>query len=203
MDGLVSVRSNMTGLMSPTPETRAAVARQLAETAAARAGERAPEDAILGMAAGAAAGTPVAKAAGASSGDDTKSLVPKEELGKDAFLQLLVLQMKMQDPLDPMDNTDMIAQLAQFSALEAQTNLNESFDLLSGNVDQLNFISGAQLLGKTVTGLDVNDEMLTGVVDSVHLDGSLVMLNVDGKLMSMANVYSVTSPAEDAEGATP
>jgi len=195
MDGLVAIRSNMTGLMSPTPETRAAVAAQLAETAAARAGERTAEQAIGSSLSGADAATGTDNTTSGS-----QSVVPQKELGKDAFLQLLVLQMKSQDPLNPMDNTDMIAQLAQFSALEAQTNLNESFETLSGNVDQLNFISGAQLLGRTVTGVDVDGEILTGVVDSVHLDGSLVMLNVDGKLMSMANVYSVTSPTPEAGG---
>lgn len=199
MDGLVAVRSNMTGQMSPTPEARAAVAKQLAETAAARAGERAPEDAILATA-GTSANAVVSRASETSSSGSSTSVVPKEELGKDAFLQLLVLQMKTQDPLNPMDNTDMIAQLAQFSALEAQTNLNEAFATLSGNVDQLNFISGAQMLGKTVIGLDVDGEQLTGVVDSVHLDGSLVMLNVGGKLMSMASVFSVTAPAADTSG---
>ena len=41
-------------------------------------------------------------------------------LGKDAFLQLLVTQMKYQDPLDPQDNGEYLAQLAQFSALDDQ-----------------------------------------------------------------------------------
>ncbi len=199
MNGLVAIRSNMTGLMSPTPEARAAVAKQLAETAAARAGERTAEEAIMGGA-GIQADSQVSRTSAAAPRTGGASVVPQEELGKDAFLQLLVLQMQNQDPLNPMDNTEMISQLAQFSALEAQTNLNEAFELLSGNVDQLNFISGAQMLGKTVTGLDVDGEMITGVVDSIHLDGSLVMLNVGGRLMSMASVYSVTLPVAAATG---
>jgi flagellar basal-body rod modification protein FlgD len=186
--------------MTPTPEARAAVAKQLMETAAARAGVPTVASTTSGVAGDTAARS--TRAEGTDSASDTGNdtpVVPQKELGKDAFLQLLVLQMKSQDPLNPMDNTDMVAQLAQFSALEAQTNLNKSFETLSGNVDQLNFISGAQMLGKTVSGVDVDGKLLTGVVDSVHLDGSLVMLNVGGKLMSMANVFSVKgTPAEGA-----
>lgn len=198
MDALAGIRSQA-GLLSPTPEARAAVAKQLAQTAAARAGERtlqeAMEQPVLAMSSVNTVGQPTTV--------DPASITtpPQSELGKDAFLQLLVLQMQSQDPLNPMDNTEMVSQLAQFSALEAQTNLNESFEILSGNVDQLNFISGAQLLGKTVTGLDVDGELLTGEVESIHLDGSLVMLTVDGKLMSMASVFSVKPPAaETGEG---
>ena len=49
----------------------------------------------------------------------TNSATGKQALGKDAFLQLLVTQLKNQNPLDPQDNTAFVAQLAQFSSLEA------------------------------------------------------------------------------------
>lgn len=52
------------------------------------------------------------------------SEVKNEELGKDAFLQLLVTQLRYQDPLSPMDNGEFIAQMAQFSALEQMQNMN-------------------------------------------------------------------------------
>ncbi len=185
MDGLVAVRANATGLFSPTQEARAAVSQKLAETAAARSGESSVQQMVKTASDASATGS-------TSGGSNT---IGGQELGKDAFLQLLVLQMKNQDPLSPQDNTAMVAQLAQFSALEAQTNLNKQFETLSGNVDQLNFISGSQLLGRTVTGLDVEGGLRTGVVQSVHLDGSLVMLDVDGTLMSMANIIGIAAPA--------
>ena len=56
------------------------------------------------------------------------------ELGKDAFLQLLVAQMKYQDPLNPTSDTEYIAQLAQFSQLEQMQNLaktNENSQMFS------------------------------------------------------------------------
>ena len=52
---------------------------------------------------------------------------PNAELDKDAFLRLLITQMKYQDPLNPMDDRDFLAQMAQFTALEQMQNLNKAF----------------------------------------------------------------------------
>lgn len=52
---------------------------------------------------------------------DTASKTGTDSLGKDAFLQLLVTQMQHQNPLDPQDNGEFVAQLAQFSSLEGIT----------------------------------------------------------------------------------
>lgn len=77
-----------------------------------------------------------------------------QELGKDEFLRLLLMQLQMQDPLEPMDNQQMIAQLAQFSSLEQMENMNKALgnslemDLLLGQV--LNNTLSTTLIGKTV-----------------------------------------------------
>lgn len=57
---------------------------------------------------------------------NSNARTPKNTLGKQDFLNLLVSQMRNQDPLDPMKGTEFAAQLAQFSSLEQLTNLNES-----------------------------------------------------------------------------
>ena len=79
---------------------------------------------------------------------------PKDELGRDQFLTLLVAQLQHQDPLNPLDGTDFTAQLAQFSSLEQLfavnenlTGIQEAFSL-QGNGDLLDFI------GKTVKAED-------------------------------------------------
>jgi flagellar basal-body rod modification protein FlgD len=120
--------------------------------------------------------------------------------------------MSHQDPLEPVDNTEMLAQLAQFSSLEQMSNLNDSFETLSGNMDQLNFISATSLLGRNITGVDMSGEVRSGTVERVHLDGSIVYLTVDGNLMSMAGVMGIettndesdtTSDGEGAKGYMP
>jgi flagellar basal-body rod modification protein FlgD len=67
-----------------------------------------------------------------SSGTQSTVDVPKRtnQMGKDAFLQLLTTQLAHQDPTAPQDNAQMIAQLAQFSTLEQLTTMNEKLDAI-------------------------------------------------------------------------
>jgi flagellar basal-body rod modification protein FlgD len=85
----------------------------------------------------------------------TDAATPGGTLGKDQFLQLLVTQMEYQDPLDPQDNSEYIAQLASFSSLEQMTNLNDKLEELSTTIDSLvsnNSVSqAAAMIGKEVT----------------------------------------------------
>lgn len=73
-----------------------------------------------------------------------------ESMGKDAFLKLLVTQLENQDPLNPTDNTEFVAQLAQFSSLEGITNLNTSMDGMSENMTALQNYGSTSLIGRFV-----------------------------------------------------
>ena len=68
------------------------------------------------------------------------------ELGKDSFLRLLIAQLQNQDPLNPMDDREFIAQMAQFSTLEQMTNLNKTMEGMAsvGKYDAVNYV------GKTI-----------------------------------------------------
>ena len=70
------------------------------------------------------------------------------QLGEDAFLRLLTTQLRNQDPLKPMDETQSVAQLAQFSSLQAATELKTSFEAFQSNFAVM---QSAGLLGKTVS----------------------------------------------------
>jgi len=193
MSTVVAIQSNATGFRSPSFAQRKSVEMTLAANAAGIA----VKDIPFGSATVAATAQ-----IEASTGLIDESVLEDAELDKDAFLKLLVLELQNQDPLDPMDNKAMVTQLAQFSALEAQNNLNEKFEVLAGNVDQLNFISASQLLGKYVEGIDMNGDYREGNVESVHLDGSIVVLKVDGELMSMAGIGRIDDPIPDADADT-
>lgn len=112
----------------------------------------------------------------------------KDTLGKDAFLQLLVTQMRYQDPLDPMDNGEYLSQLAQFSALEQMTNVAEG---LSNIMDVVNNIDTSLLVGQltSMIGQGVQWETeegkaMEGSIKAVSIaDGipSIVAEAADGK----------------------
>lgn len=75
--------------------------------------------------------------------DDKKTIdTRKNDLDKDAFLRLLTTQLANQDPLNPMEDREFIAQLAQFTALEQMQNLNKNFEKfgeeLFETIDMLN-----------------------------------------------------------------
>ena len=119
-------------------------------------------------------------------GDIQKNGVPASEanktaksgdLDKEAFLNLLVTQMKYQDPLEPTDNTEYVSQLATFSELEQMTNLVASSDLTRAS----------QLVGQYVTIKEVNETtmeetLIGGKVDYVTVENGKAFLNIgDGK----------------------
>jgi flagellar basal-body rod modification protein FlgD len=91
----------------------------------------------------------------------------RQALGKDDFLKLLITQMRYQDPLSPMDNTQFLAQMAQFSSLEQMQNLNESFDQSMLISQSLNNSSAAGFIGRHVRAS--GDGVTLGTTGSVEL----------------------------------
>jgi flagellar basal-body rod modification protein FlgD len=118
------------------------------------------------------------------------------ELGEDAFMQLLVTQLKNQDPLNPTQNTEMIAQLAQFSSLEQLSELNDNIlglaVLQQSNalMDQLTSSSG--LIGQSVQYVDPTSGAETwGRVASVKIVDGLAVLRIGGEDVPLGNVLEV------------
>jgi flagellar basal-body rod modification protein FlgD len=100
-------------------------------------------------------------------------------LGKDDFLKLMVAQMKNQDPMNPADDKDNIAQMAQFSSLEQITNLATATQQLA---DRLTLTQNVGLLGHTVTYTGADGTRVTGMVDGLDIakDGT-ASLSVAGQ----------------------
>jgi len=82
-----------------------------------------------------------------------------QTLGKDAFMQLLVTQLRHQNPLEPMDNKDFIAQLSQFTSLEELSSIRESFDASLATQRTMNQTMAVGLLGREV-GVPANQVTL-------------------------------------------
>lgn len=101
-------------------------------------------------------------------------------LGKDSFLQLLVTELKFQDPLNPMSNKDSIAQLAQFSALEQMQNLNTSFNSFVAGQGADSRAAAMGVLGMTVTGVGSDGNQVTGMATKVSFTDGKTMLSLQG-----------------------
>lgn len=117
-----------------------------------------------------------------------KKRTGNDSLDKDAFLQLLVAQMKYQDPLEPTSNTEYISQFATFSELEQMQNMSASMDLFRAS----------SLVGETVL-LKVTDSEgrtvdVQGNVDYVVYEKNKAYLSVNGDLYSMDDLDTVADP---------
>ena len=116
---------------------------------------------------------------------DASQQADRMGIGRDAFMKLLLAQLQYQDPLQPMDDTDFIAQLAQLNTLEQFERLNESFESFMA---QQNLLRGTDLIGRTVSALTYGGEVVAGTVSAVKVRGGEVMLVVDGSEVSLASV---------------
>ncbi len=111
------------------------------------------------------------------------------ELGREQFLNLLVTQLRSQDPLEPTTNEEFIAQLAQFSVLEGIEELNANFTEFM-SLQQLT--QGSALIGQTVSFVKANEpNELEGVVSAVQLQEGSLVVEVDDELIPIGDVRSV------------
>ena len=124
----------------------------------------------------------------------TPSNEPSDELGKDAFLQLLVAQMKYQDPLDPMKNEDFVAQLAQFNSLEQMMNLNESFEQM---LVMQTLAQASTFIGQQVGWYREDGTVGEGVVEVVEVLSGEPSLIVGEELVDVSSVFAIAKPPED------
>ncbi len=121
----------------------------------------------------------------ASQSSLNKANSASNDMDKDAFLQLLVAQMKYQDPLQPTSNTEYISQYAQFSQVEQMQNMAGSMDLQRAS----------QLVGKEVyiktTGSDGETKYVQGKVDYVVYENGKAYLSINESLYSIDDLDTV------------
>ncbi|WP_075185560.1 flagellar hook assembly protein FlgD [Teredinibacter haidensis] len=92
------------------------------------------------------------------------------ELGQSAFLELMITQMENQDPLSPQENTEFIAQLAQFSSVESLDKLNNNFDSFTNNFVANQALQASTLVGRSVTVPTDRTQLETGDVVTASVD---------------------------------
>ncbi len=106
------------------------------------------------------------------------------ELGQSAFLELMITQMNNQDPLNPQDNSEFVAQLAQFSSVEGLERLNKNFDSFSSS-----FLSNQALEASSLVGSMVAVDGNVGILNEGSFVGGSIQLPASTSDMTM-NIYS-------------
>lgn len=155
---------------------------------------------------------PSPNTASAASGIQAITQAVNKSLGKNDFLKLLTTELKNQDPLQPMDNKDFIAQMAQFSSLEQMNNVSKSMDELRNSMNnvfqQSSLTQGAAMIGKWVSGMDTDGKtIIEGLVDAVKVSGGNSQLQIrkaNGDIVNleMNQVKLVKDPQPAGTGTT-
>ncbi|MFJ7824950.1 flagellar hook assembly protein FlgD [Psychrobacillus sp. NPDC096623] len=125
-------------------------------------------------------------------------------LGKDAFLKILMTQLQNQDPTKPMDDSQFIAQMAQFSSLEQMTNLTEAFKEFAAVQEQSQMIEFSSFVGKNVKWHELTDKKDengnpitsegTGAITGIRfINGKVEFTLVGGKVINPGNISEVLS----------
>jgi flagellar basal-body rod modification protein FlgD len=110
------------------------------------------------------------------------------ELGQDAFLKLLVAQLKYQDPLNPADGAEFLAQTAQFTMVEKLADLEVQGQSTVTSQQQM---QAAQLVGRQVTYVDSTGNLVEGVVESAEYTPDGQSLTIGGQAVELDNVTKV------------
>jgi flagellar basal-body rod modification protein FlgD len=101
-----------------------------------------------------------------------------ENLDQDAFLELMLTQIKYQDPLNPMESGDFLSQMAQFGTVNGITELNNSFATLSGSLQSSQALQASTMVGNTVLVPGNVSELVSGGQISGAVDVSSSAANL-------------------------
>ena len=114
----------------------------------------------------------------------------------DSFLKLLISELQNQDPLDPMDNSEMVAQIGQIREIGATDQLTQTLGNLASSQE---LVTASGLIGKTVDGLSTAGNSVQGTVDRITVetdpenDTRTIKVHVGEQTMDLKNIREVTS----------
>ncbi|HEY4293935.1 flagellar hook assembly protein FlgD [Luteibacter sp.] len=134
-----------------------------------------------------------------SSQQSSSSQLQQQTLSQSDFLKLMVTQMTNQDPTKPMDSTQMVAQMAQFSQVAATQELQQSFDSLASNLTGDQFVRASALVGKEVLVPSAAGKLTEGELNgAVNVGTSGTYVNVQIKDSSGTVVRTIPLGQPDA-----
>lgn len=123
-----------------------------------------------------------------TTGSGSASILPTKTLGQQDFLNLLITQLKSQDPLNPQKDTEFIAQMAQFSTLEQSKSMENTLSSMRSDQQMLQANS---LIGRNVMLQTGKDTTTLGTVSAADLTGTSPQIVVDGKSYDLSAVLGI------------
>ena len=124
------------------------------------------------------------------------------DLGKDAFLKLLIAELSNQDPLNPMEDREFISQMATFSSLEQMQNMNKTLESMA----DANKFSAVSYIGKAVSFVQGEGEeakQVAAIVNSIWFDdskGTILNTTLGEVPLSAVDAVSDLSVIENGNG---
>lgn len=119
------------------------------------------------------------------------------DVNLDQFLGLLITELQNQDPMNPMDNAQMLEQISQIRQIGSTTKLTDTLSALASGQD-LSMASG--MIGKTITALDAGGKDVEGVVDSVSVltdstgaNNRKVQVHIGDSIVDITNIRRVVN----------
>lgn len=132
---------------------------------------------------------PITGVTGVRTDDSSSSFKVGGELGKNEFLKLLVAQLQAQDPLNPMDSSEFISQLAQFSSLEQLQNINDKLDDLTSRIS-----GAANIVGREIEALGTQVTVEDGVAGDIYFELAAETTGVYATISDSNGVYVRSLP---------
>src|SRR5688572_13772013 len=124
-----------------------------------------------------------------------KKATELKDLDVDQFLQLMITELTNQDPLNPMDNAQLVEQVGQLRSIAASDQLSSTLASLQTGQS---LTTASSLIGKEVTALTTNNENISGVVDRVSVevdpknnDKRTYLVHIGGQAIDLKNVREV------------
>lgn len=106
------------------------------------------------------------------------------------FLRLLITELSNQDPMDPMDNKEILDQLSSIRSLESNMELSENFKSL---LSSQGLVTATALIGQLIAGIDTHGQLIEGKVERVMLDASGLSLQIGGHTVPLSNVMNIAA----------
>lgn len=135
----------------------------------------------------------VVSSVGSTSNTITEAVKKQNTLDMEDFLNLLIMQLKNQDPIEPMDNSQFLSQMAQFNNLEMMGNMTRGISDLT-SVQKM--VEARQLIGRQVDYFDdATQTIVRGVVTAVETQNNAPVLVVGGATVAPSAVVRVSATA--------